>query len=96
VTLDYHGYVLECHAGVPDVVWVDEDYGPLVVTPGAGVTQHHKWREPTPLDLCAELLEEFVPALCAAAALAWRGAHKDLPQLRHCHILRHAGGRGVH
>ena len=59
MTLDDHRHVFERHAGVPDVVRVDEDYRPLVVTPGAGVAQHDERREPTPLDLGAELLEEL-------------------------------------
>ena len=88
---DYHRHVFERHPSVPDVVRVDEDDRPLVVTSRASVAQHYQRREPTPLDLCPELLEEFAPAFRAAASLARCGAHEYLTKPFHTHMVRAQG-----
>ncbi len=93
VPLDDTRYVLRTNAGVPDVVWVDEDDRPLMVAAGAGVAHYDGGREPEPLDLSPELLQEFDSALRAAAPVSGRGAHEDLTQLRHGFILRCAGDK---
>ena len=83
VPLDYPRHVPGSDAGIPDVVGVDEDDGALVVTAGADVAQHGGGREPAPLDLGPESLDELSAAFRAAASLAWRGAHENLSQLCH-------------
>ena len=88
---DYHRHVFERHPSVPDVVRVDEDDRPLMVTSGADIAQHDGRGEPAPLNLRPEHLEELGAALRAAASLPRRGAHVDLSQLRHGFILCRAG-----
>ncbi len=78
VPLDDLRYVLRANVRVPDVVRVDKDDRTLVVAAAAGIAQHGGGREPAPLDLRPEHLEEFGSALRAAAPLSWRGAHEDL------------------
>ncbi len=79
VLLDDNWHVFGRHARVPNVVRVDKDQGPLVVAAGTGVAQHDSWRQPLPLDLRAEHLEELAAALGAAAALPRCSANEDLP-----------------
>ena len=78
VPLDDLRYVLRANVRVPDVVRVNKDDRTLVVAAGASIAQHGGGQEPAPLDLLPEHLEEFGPALRAAAPLPWRGAHEDL------------------
>jgi hypothetical protein len=80
--LDDARYVLRSDARVPDVVRVDKDDRPLMVATGAGVEHYGGGREPEPLDLSPELLQEFDSALRAAAPLSGRGANEDLAQPR--------------
>jgi hypothetical protein len=87
VTLDDIRYVLRSNARVPDVVRIDEYDWSFMVAAGAGIAQHGGRREPTPLDLHLERLEEFSAALGTAAALPWSCAHKNLSELRHGLIL---------
>ena len=92
VPLDDDRHVFGRHAGVPDVVRVDEDHRPFVVAARAGVAQHRGRRQPAPLDLSAEGLEELAAALRAAASLARRGANEDLSEL--CHAVNSISRRG--
>ena len=78
VPLDDLRHLLGSNARVPDVVRVDKDYRTFMVAAGAGIAQYGGGREPAPLDLSPEHLEEFGSALRAAAPLSWRGAHEDL------------------
>ena len=87
VPFDDLGYVLWGDVGVPNVVREDEDDRAFVVAARAGVAQHRGRRDIQPLDLLSEALQEFAAALRAAAALPRRGAHEDLPQTRHGHML---------
>lgn len=87
VTFHYFGHVLRLYAGVPDVVGVDEDDGALVVAACTDVAQHRRGREPAPLDLRPERVEELVAAFGAAAPLSRGGAHEDMSEIRHDLIL---------
>ncbi len=87
VPLDDIGHVLGRYARVPDVIGIDEDHGALVVAAGARVAQHDVRREPAPLDLGPERLDELCPALFAAASLAGGSADEDLSERRHGLIL---------
>jgi hypothetical protein len=40
MTLDYLRHVFKLYPRIPDVVWIDEDDGTLLVATGAGVTEH--------------------------------------------------------
>jgi hypothetical protein len=92
VSLHDGWHVLRRNAVVPDVVRVDEYDRPLVVAAGAGVAQHRGRREPAPLDLGAEDLEELDAAPGAAAPLPRRSAHEDLSKVCHCtNSMRHRG-----
>ena len=85
--------VLRRYARVPDVVRVDEDYWTLVVAAGAGVTHYDGGREPAPLGLGPERIEELDPALRPAAPRPWRCAHEDMSQTRHAFILCPTGDK---
>ncbi len=76
--LDDTRYILRSNARVPDVVRVDKNDRTLMVAAGAGIAHYDVGREPAPLDLRPEHLEEFGSALRAAAPLSGRGAHEDL------------------
>ena len=78
VLLDDARYVLGCNARVPHVVGVDEDDGTLMVAAGAGVAQHGGRREPAPLELRPERLEELSATFATTALFSRGGAHEDL------------------
>jgi hypothetical protein len=87
VALHYSGHVLGCYAGIPDVVWVDEDDGTFLVTAGACVTKHGGRRYAAQLHLFLKHVEQFAASLRAAASFTRRGANEDLTQLPHAQIL---------
>src|SRR5215204_1508208 len=87
VSLYYFGHVFRLHAGIPNVVRVDEDDRTFLVATGACVAEHGGRREAAPLYLVPEHREQFAAALGAAASVTRCGAHEDLAQLRHAQIL---------
>jgi len=78
VPLDYPRHVPGSDLRVPDVVGIDEDDRALVVATGAGVAQHGGRREPAPLELRPERLEELSATFATTALFSRGGAHEDL------------------
>jgi hypothetical protein len=87
VLLDYTGYIVEGYAGIPDVIWEDEDYRALIVTAGADVPEHGRWRKPEFDHLVAKSFEELTAPLGSAPPFPRSGADEDLSKIAHADIL---------